>query len=63
MFFFAVNVGSYLIGSNLVGILSDKFGSTAEPKMLSYALLVCPAACVAGAVLLFVGNRKMKASA
>lgn len=63
MFFFAVNVGSYLIGSNLVGILSDKFGSTAEPKMLSYALLVCPASCVAGAVLLFVGNRKMKASA
>ncbi len=63
MFFFAVNVGSYLIGSNVIGILSDRFGSTAEPKMLSYALLVCPAACLLGAILLFAGNRKMKAVA
>jgi len=62
MFFFAVNVASYLIGSNLIGLLSDKFGSTADPRMLSYALLVCPVACLLGALLLFIGNRRMKAA-
>ncbi|MFT3746507.1 MAG: MFS transporter [Pyrinomonadaceae bacterium] len=58
VFFFAVNIASYLIGSNLIGILSDRFGSTNDPSMMRYALLACPAACVAGAVCLWLGAKR-----
>jgi MFS family permease len=58
VFFFAVNIAAYLIGSNLIGVLSDRLGSTAEPGMMRYALLVCPVACVIGAVLLFAARSR-----
>jgi MFS transporter, Spinster family, sphingosine-1-phosphate transporter len=54
--FFAVNIAAYLIGSNLIGYLSDRLGSADHPEMMRYAMLVCPAACVLAAVLLFAGN-------
>lgn len=59
IYFFSVNIAAYLIGSNLIGHLSDRFGSTADPAMLRYALLVCPVACAVSAILLFSGSRVM----
>jgi len=42
IYFFSVNIAAYLIGSNLIGFLNDRFGATANPQMMRYALLVCP---------------------
>ncbi len=63
VFFFAVNIAAYLIGSTLIGLISDRFGATGDPAMMRYALLVCPIACIIGAVCLFAGNRMMRAKA
>ena len=57
IYFFSVNIAAYLIGSNLIGYLNDRFGATADPAMMRYALLVCPLACVASAICLFLGGR------
>jgi MFS family permease len=57
VYFFSVNIAAYLIGSNLIGFLSDRFGATADPTMMRYALLVCPMACIASALCLFAGSR------
>lgn len=57
IYFFSVNIAAYLIGSNLIGYLNDRFGATAAPEMMRYALLVCPAACLLSAVCLFAGSR------
>jgi hypothetical protein len=50
IFFSIVNISAYAIGSNVIGKLSDVWG-------LRNALLVCPAACAAGALLLWMGSR------
>ncbi|MBX3291136.1 MAG: MFS transporter [Acidobacteria bacterium] len=57
IFFFAVNVMAYIIGANIIGILSDRLGTTEVPAMMRTALLVCPAACALGAICLFAANR------
>ena len=57
IYFFSVNIAAYLIGSNLIGLLNDRFGATADPAMMRYALLVCPASCMAAAICLFLGGR------
>lgn len=57
IYFFSVNIAAYLIGSNLIGFLSDKLGATANPAMMRYALLVCPLACLLSALLLFAGSK------
>lgn len=57
IYFFSVNIAAYLIGSNLIGFLSDKFGATENPAMMRYALLVCPIACLLSAVCLFAGSK------
>ena len=57
IYFFSVNIAAYLIGSNLIGYLNDRFGATAAPEMMRYALLVCPIACLLSAVCLFAGSR------
>jgi MFS family permease len=57
VYFFSVNIAAYLIGSNLIGYLSDKFGATADPAMLRNALLVCPISCAVSAVLLWRGSK------
>ena len=59
VYFFSVNIAAYLIGSNLIGYLNDRFGATADPAMMRYALLVCPIACLASAVCLHAGSRRM----
>lgn len=55
IYFFSVNIAAYLIGSNLIGLISDRLGATEHPEMLRFALLVCPAACVLSALALFTG--------
>lgn len=50
IFFSAVNIFAYGIGSPLIGKLSDV-------TQLRNALLVCPAACAVGATLLWIGSR------
>jgi MFS family permease len=50
VFFSIVNITAYGIGSPIIGKLSDAYG-------LRHALLVCPAACAAGALFLWMGSR------
>lgn len=58
IYFFSVNIAAYLIGSNLIGLLNDRFGATAEPAMMRWALLVCPISCLLSAVCLYAGSRR-----
>ncbi len=62
IYFFSVNIAAYLIGSNLIGYLNDRFGATADPAMMRYALLVCPIACLLSAVCLFSGSKMLNRS-
>ncbi len=62
IYFFSVNIAAYLIGSNLIGYLNDRFGATADPAMMRYALLVCPVACLLSAVCLFSGSKMLNRS-
>jgi len=56
IYFFSVNIAAYLIGSNLIGYLNDRFGATEDPAMMRYALLVCPIACLASGICLLAGS-------
>jgi MFS family permease len=56
IYFFSVNIFAYIIGSNLIGYLSDKFGATENPLMMRYALLVCPVSCILAAICLYLGS-------
>ncbi len=68
IFFFAINIASYLIGSNLIGKLNDLAGIVTNPttkltenaEMMRYTLLVCPITCLLGAILLFAGSKLKK---
>lgn len=60
IYFFTVNIAAYLIGSNLIGFLNDKFGATGNPAMMRYALLVCPISCFLSAICLWLGSRTLK---
>ncbi len=59
IYFFAINIFAYIIGSNLIGVLSDKFGATENPVMMRYALLVCPISCGLSAILLWIGSKTL----
>lgn len=59
IYFFSVNIFAYIIGSNLIGFLSDKFGATENPAMMRYALLVCPVSCALSGICLFIGSRSL----
>jgi MFS family permease len=59
IYFFSVNIAAYLIGSNLIGFLNDKFGATESPAMMRYALLVCPISCFLSAIVLYAGSRSL----
>lgn len=66
VFYFGVNVMAYLVGSGLVALLNDGVGIVVNPatklvenaEMMRYTMLVCPAACVLGGILLVIGSRK-----
>jgi len=53
IFFSTVNLIAYGIGSPLIGKISDVVGE------MRLALLVCPAACLLGALLLWLGGRAL----
>lgn len=64
IYFFAVNIAAYLIGSNLIGklndfagIATDAKGITTNAEMMRYTLLVCPVSCVLAAIFLFIGGK------
>lgn len=61
IYFFSVNIAAYLIGSNLIGYLSDRFGATENPAMMRYALLVCPISCFLSAIFLYLGSQTRRA--
>lgn len=61
IFFSSVNF-AYLIGSNLIGKLSDVLGVATHAEQMRYSLLVCPVACALGALLLWMGSRARTAS-
>jgi MFS family permease len=60
IYFFCVNVFAYLIGSNLIGYLSDLLGATSNPSMMRYSLIVCPISCALAAICLLIGSRMME---
>jgi len=60
IYFSSVNICAYGIGSPLIGKLSDKLGVTANPGVMRYSLLVCPAACALSALFLWRGSRALK---
>jgi len=60
IYFFSVNIAAYLIGSNLIGYLSDRLGATENPSMMRYALLVCPISCLLSAICMFIGSKTRK---
>jgi MFS family permease len=59
IYFFTVNIFAYIIGSNLIGLLSDKLGATQDPVMMRYALLVCPISCLLAVICLMLGSRAL----
>jgi MFS family permease len=58
MFFSTIYIVAYGIGSPLIGKLSDILGVARYPQVMRYSLLVCPAACLLGAALLWAGARR-----
>jgi MFS family permease len=61
IYFFTVNIAAYGIGAPLIGKLNDQLGAASAPAMMRYALLLCPFACALGALLLWLGSRRMRA--
>jgi len=57
LFFSTVNIVAYGIGSPLIGKVSDLLGVSTDPQQMRYSLLICPAACALGAVMLWMGSR------
>ncbi len=63
IYFFAVNLTAYGVGAPLIGKVNDWLGAGASPGMMRYGLLICPVACLFGAVLLWLGSRRMSEAA
>jgi MFS family permease len=64
IFFSIIYVAAYFVGSPLIGKLSDTFGVATDPGQMRYSLLVCPTACLLGALFLWLASRaRVKASA
>ena len=52
-------VAAYGIGGPLIGRVNDSLGATADPQVMRYSLLLCPAASAFAALLLWLGSRKL----
>ena len=71
IYFFAVNIAAYAVGSTLIGKLNDLAGIVTNPQtgvttnaeMMRYTLLVCPASCLLAAICLWLGSRSLDNSA
>jgi MFS family permease len=59
IYFFTVTVAAYGIGALLIGKLNDWKEVAANPQMMRYTLLVCPAASALGALFLWLGSRRL----
>jgi MFS family permease len=59
IYFFSVNIAAYAVGSNLIGKLNDWLGASTTPLQMRYSLLICPAACVLAALMLWLGSRRL----
>lgn len=57
IFFSTANIMAYGIGAPLIGKLNDVLGVAADPERMRLSLLLCPAACVLSAALLWMGGR------
>jgi MFS family permease len=62
IFFSIVNLVAYGLGSPLIGRLSDILGVSTNPDRMRLALLVCPVACLLGAILLWLGSKARSAT-
>jgi MFS family permease len=62
IYFFTINLAAYGVGAPLIGRVNDGLGATADPSMMSYGLLLCPAASALAALLLWRGSRKLESS-
>lgn len=62
IYFSAVNIFAYGIGSPLIGKLNDLLGVSSNPGMMRYSLLVCLTACLLSAGALWKGSRALQAS-
>ena len=60
IYFFTVSVAAYGIGAPLIGRVNDGLGATADPAMMRYGLLLCPAASALAALLLWLGSRRLE---
>lgn len=67
IYFFAVNIAAYLVGSTLIGKLNDlagivtnpQTGATTNAEMMRYTMLVCPISCLLAAICLWLGSRSL----
>lgn len=57
IFFSTVNIVAYGIGSPLIGKVSDLLGVATDPEKMRLSLMICPAACMVAALLLWMGSR------
>ena len=62
VYFFTVTIAAYGVGGPLIGRVNDSLGAGAPPQMMRYGLLLCPAASVLAALLLWLGSRKLEGS-
>ncbi|HEX8475911.1 MAG TPA: MFS transporter [Pyrinomonadaceae bacterium] len=60
IYFFTVNIVAYGIGAPVIGKVNDWLGVRTNPTQMRYGLLLCPAACLLSAVLLWLGSRRMR---
>lgn len=60
IYFFVVNIIGYGFGPPLIGKINDLFGVAQDPNQMRYSLLICPLACVIGAIFLYLGSRSME---
>ncbi|HKZ78586.1 MAG TPA: MFS transporter, partial [Pyrinomonadaceae bacterium] len=60
VYFFSVNIAAYAVGSNLIGKLNDWLGAATTPLQMRYSLLICPAACLLAALMLWLGSRSVE---
>lgn len=57
IFFAIVNIFAYALGSLVIGQLSDILGVATNPARMRFSLLLCPAACLLGALFLYLGSK------
>lgn len=60
IYFFTVTIAAYGVGALIIGKLNDWAGVASNPQMMRYTLLVCPIASAIGALLLWLGSRRLE---